>query len=143
MTRQRLKAILTSSVLAQVVRYGLAGGITTAIYSAIYLALAWSVFPAGRAMMAVPFAFVAALIVGFVTHSRWSFAGHGTRDNTGLQHGKFLIVHGAGFALNLAFTWLLTARLGAPVWAPLIPTVTIIPVVSFLLLRQWVFASAR
>ncbi|MDB5726162.1 MAG: polysaccharide synthesis protein GtrA [Novosphingobium sp.] len=91
-------------------------------------------------MMAVPFAFVAALVVGFVLHSRWSFAGHGTRENSGLLRAKFLIVHGAGFAVNLAITWFLTAHVGAPVWAPLIPAVTIVPVASFLLLRQWVFA---
>lgn len=138
--RQHFKLVFTGSGLGQVLRYGLAGGITATIYALLYLALAWSVFPGERAVMAVPFAFVTALIVGFVLHSRWSFAGHGTRENNGRQYGKFLIVHSAGFVLNMALTWLLTARLGAPVWAPLIPTVTIIPAASFLLLRQWVFA---
>jgi putative flippase GtrA len=49
-------------------------------------------------------------------------------------------VHCIGLALNLAFTWLLTAGLAAPVWAPLLPSVTITPLITFLLQRQWVFA---
>jgi putative flippase GtrA len=138
--RRYFELIATSSPFAQAVRYGLAGAITAMIYSSIYLALAGTVFPDGRAVMAVPFAFATALIAGFLLHSRWSFAGHGTRENSGRQHCRFLAVHSAGFALNMAFTWFLTARLGAPVWAPLVPTVTITPGLSFLLQRRWVFA---
>jgi putative flippase GtrA len=138
--RRYFELICAGSALVQVIRYGLAGVVTTMIYSSLYLALVWSVFPDGRAVMAVPFAFVAALTVGFFLHSHWSFAGHGARENSGRQHGKFLIAHCAGLALNMAFTWLLTACLGAPAWAPLLPTVTITPVASFLLQRQWVFA---
>jgi putative flippase GtrA len=138
--RRYFELIRTSSPLIQLIRYGLAGGVTATVYSSLYLTLAWSMFPGGRAVMAVPFAFVMALMVGFQLHSRWSFAGHGTRENSGRQHGKFLVVHAAGFALNMAFTWVLTAWLGAPVWAPLVPSVAIIPLASFLLQRQWVFA---
>lgn len=138
--RRYIAHLHDNGTLAQLIRYGVAGVMTTMIYSALYLALAWTLFPGERAAMAVPFAFVTALVVGFILHSRWSFAGHGARDNSGRQHGKFLIVHSAGFALNMAFTWVLTAHLGLPVWAPLLPAVTITPIASFLLQRQWVFA---
>lgn len=138
--RRHLAPIRTGGPLAQLIRYGVAGAITAGLYSALYLALAWSVFSGERAVLAVPFAFVTALVVGFLLHSRWSFAGHGTRDGSGRQQGRFLIVHCAGLALNLAFTWLLTAGLGAPIWTPLIPTVTVTPLATFLLQRQWVFA---
>lgn len=126
--------------IAQFVRYFMAGGLTAAVYSGLYLALVWWAFPSDLAVLAVPFAFVPTLVLGFFLHSSWSFAGHGMRDHSGRQHGKFLIVHSAGFVLNMAFTWVLTAYLGAPVWTPLVPTVTITPFASFLLQRRWVFA---
>ena len=132
--------LIKGNVPAQLLRYGLAGIVTAATYSTLYLLLVYWVFPGGRAVLAVPFAFAAALVLGFYLHSRWSFAGHGKRDNSGRQHGKFFIVHAGGSALNLAFTWVLTAYFSAPVWTPLIPSVTITPVASFLLQRQWVFA---
>ncbi len=138
--QRHLELLCTGSTLAQLIRYGVAGAITAGLYSTIYLALAWSVFPGKQAVLAVPFAFATAIVAGFLLHSRWSFAGHGTRESGIRQYGRFLIVHSAGFALNLAFTWLLTAGLGAPIWTPLIPTVTITPLATFLLQRQWVFA---
>jgi putative flippase GtrA len=135
-----LRLIRDRGTLVQLIRYGIAGVITATVYSSVYLTLVSAMFPGGKSVMAVPFAFVTALILGFHLHSRWSFAGHGTRENSGRQHGKFLAVHAAGFALNMVFTWVLTAHLGAPTWSPLIPAVTIVPLASFLLQRQWVFA---
>lgn len=132
--------MLASSILVQMLRYGFAGGLATLVYSCVYLPLAWWVFPGEHAVFAVPFAFASALTVGFFLHSHFSFAGHGTRENSGRQHGKFLIAHLIGLTLNVAFTWFLTAGLGAPAWAPLLPSVTITPLVTFLLQRQWVFA---
>lgn len=102
--------------------------------------LAWWVFPDGQAVMAVPFAFATALAAGFFLHSRWSFAGHGMRENSGRQHARFLAAHCVGLALNMFFTGLLTAVLDAPAWAPLLPSVTITPLITFALQRQWVFA---
>jgi len=80
-------------MLGQMIRYGFAGGLATLIYSSVYLPLAWWIFPGERAVLAVPFAFTTALCAGFFLHSHFSFAGHGTRENSGRQHGKFLIVH--------------------------------------------------
>ena len=132
--------ICSSGLLGQLIRYGFAGGLATIVYSSVYLPLALWVFPDARAVWAVPFAFLTALTAGFFLHSHWSFAGHGTRDNSGRQHAKFLIVHCVGLAMNLLFTWTLTAGMGAPAWAPLLPSVTITPLVTFVMQRQWVFA---
>ena len=140
MIQRQFEHFWNSGMLGQLVRYGLAGGLATAIYSAVYLPLAWWVFPDGRAVLAVPFAFMTALSAGFFLHSMWSFAGHGTRESSGRQHLKFLAVHLVGLTMNLTFTWTLTAVLGAPAWAPLLPSVTLTPLVTFALQRQWVFA---
>jgi putative flippase GtrA len=137
---RHIRIEIKGATIAQFVRYFLAGGITAATYSFIYLSLVWWLFPGGLAVLAVPVAFAPTLVLGFFLHSSWSFAGHGMRDKSGWQQGKFLIVHSAGFVLNMTYTWVLTAYLGAPVWTPLIPTVTITPIASFMLQRWWVFA---
>ncbi len=135
---QRFGELRHSGVLGQLVRFGIAGGISTLIYAAVYLPLATWVFPT-LAVAAVPFAFAVAVTCGFFMHSFWSFRGHGTRDGSGRQHLKFLIVQGVGLALNAAFTWLLADLLHYPDWVPLIPIVTITPIATFALNRQWVF----
>ncbi len=125
-------------MLGQIIRFGIAGGISTVIYSAVYLPLATWVFP-GLAVAAVPFAFAVAVTCGFFLHSYWSFKGHGTRENSGRQHLKFLIVQGFGLVLNAIFTWVIADLLHFADWVPLIPIVTITPLATFALNRQWVF----
>ena len=127
-----------SGVLAQLVRFGIAGGISTVIYAVVYMPLATWVFP-NLAVAAVPFAFAVAVTCGFFLHSLWSFKGHGSRDNSGRQHFKFLIVQGFGLLLNALFTWVLADLMHYPDWVPLIPIVTITPLATFALNRQWVF----
>ena len=137
---QQLWRFGTSGVVFQMIRYGIAGGLATVVYSSVYLPLAWWVFPGAHAVLAVPFAFTAGLAAGFLLHSRWTFAGHGSRDTSGRQHARFLAAHCCGLAANLVFTWTLTAGLGAPPWVPLLPGITITPLGVFVLQRQWVFA---
>jgi putative flippase GtrA len=134
----RLDDLRRSGMLGQLIRFGIAGGISTVIYSAVYLPLVWWVFP-DLAVAAVPFAFAVAVTCGFFLHSFWSFRGHGTRDNSGRQHLKFLIVQGFGLLLNALFTWVLADLLHYPEWVPLIPIVTVTPLATFALNRQWVF----
>ncbi|QDZ08983.1 GtrA family protein [Sphingomonas panacisoli] len=127
-------------MLGQLIRFGIAGVISTVIYSAVYLPLAWWVFTGNKAVFAVPPAFLVAVTAGFFLHSFWSFKGHGERDNSGRQHGKFLLVQGFGLVLNALFTWIITGPLfHGPEWLPLIPIVTITPLATFALNRQWVF----
>ncbi|URW77015.1 GtrA family protein [Sphingomonas donggukensis] len=126
-------------MIGQLVRFGIAGGISTLIYAAVYLPLTHWVFPGDRAVLAVPFAFAVAVVCGFFLHSGWSFKGHGTRDNSGRQHLKFLVVQGIGLGLNAAFTWIVTDIMGAAPWVALIPVVTVTPLATFALNRTWVF----
>jgi putative flippase GtrA len=136
---RRLRELWTGGVLGQLVRFGIAGGISTVIYTAVYLPLATYVLPPRWAVLAVPPAFLVAVTCGFFLHSYWSFRGHGERDASGRQHVKFVAVQGTGLALNALFTWVLTGPLHQPAWVPLIPIVVVTPVVTFLLNRQWVF----
>jgi putative flippase GtrA len=127
-------------MLGQLVRFGIAGGISSVIYSAVYLPLALYVFGEKLAVAAVPFAFAVAVVCGFFLHSAWSFRGHGTRDTSGRQHAKFVIVQLFGLLLNLAFTWVITGPLfHGPAWLALVPAILVVPLATFTLQRQWVF----
>jgi putative flippase GtrA len=126
--------------LGQLVRFGIAGGISTLIYSAVYLPLTTWVFDRHHAVYAVPFAFAVAVTAGFFLHSRWSFKGHGTRAPGGVQQAKFVGVQASGMALNALITWVGTAWLHLPPWAPLLPAIALATIFTFILNRWLVFA---
>jgi putative flippase GtrA len=126
-------------VAGQLFRFLIAGGLSTLIYTAVYLPLAMWVFARGQAVLAVPFAFAAAVSAGYFLHSNWSFRGHGARDRRALRQVKFVGVQGVGLGLHALITWIVTGPLAQPAWVPLIPGLLIVPVVTFLLNRQWVF----
>lgn len=140
MIRQTETMLRDNPVLGQLLRFGIAGGISTLIYAAVYLPLTTWVWPGPRAVYAVPFAFAVAVTAGFFLHSRWSFKGHGTREPGGLRQVKFVAVQASGVGLNALVTWFGTAVLGYPAWAPLLPAVLIATVFTFILNRWLVFA---
>ena len=138
--RKQIDQWRTSGLFGQLIRFGIAGGISTLIYSAVYLPLTAWVFPAAHAVYAVPFAFAVAVTAGFFLHSRWSFKGHGTSAPGGAQQVKFVMVQASGMGLNAIITWVGTALLGYPAWAPLLPAVALATIFTFILNRWLVFA---
>ena len=120
----------------QLVRFAIVGFSLAGVYSVIY----WYLAPYVMApMLAVVIAFLVAVSLGFVLHSRWSFRGHGQREDNRLKV-KFLLVQGSGFLLNEVFTWVLTGPLvNGPTWWPLVPAIFVTPLATFALNRQWVF----
>jgi putative flippase GtrA len=124
-----------NKTIAQLVRFAIVGLSLAALYSAIYWLLARYVMPP---MLAVLVAFLVAVSIGFVLHSRWSFRGHGAREDHRLKI-KFLAVQASGGLLNEAFTWLLTGLLHGPIWWPLIPAIFVTPLATFALNKQLVF----
>lgn len=137
--RQRFDHARASGVLGQLVRFGIAGGLSSVVYSLVYLPLTRFVFPGSRAVLAVPFAFAVAVCVGFVLHSKWSFRDHGTRQGGFVQHAKFVGVQASGLLLNGVVTWIGTALLHLQPWVPLIPAIFLAAIVTFALNRFWVF----
>lgn len=120
----------------QLLRFAVVGLSLAAVYSAIYWYLATYVM---APVVAVVIAFLISASIGFVLHSRWSFRGHGRREDNRLKV-KFLLVQGSGFLLNEIFTWVLTGPLvGGPTWWPLIPAIFVTPLATFVLNRQLVF----
>jgi putative flippase GtrA len=122
--------------VGQLVRFAIVGFSLAGVYSAIYLYLTRHGMPP---MLAVVVAFLVAVSIGFVLHSRWSFRGHGRREDNRLKI-KFLLVQTSGFLLNEIFTWVLTGPVvHGPTWWPLIPAIFVTPLATFILNRMWVF----
>jgi putative flippase GtrA len=127
---------LDRELAAQMVRYGITGMALAALYAAVYWTGARILdLPAQIANAA---GFTAALIVGYVLHSQWSFRGHGQRSSW--SWSRFLVVNLAGYLLNCLWVWLIVQRLGRPVELSIVPIVTLTPAFTFLLNRRWTFA---
>jgi putative flippase GtrA len=124
-------------LIGQLVRYALTGGLASIVNIGVYQIgyrrfqldpnLAWAL------------GFAAAMMVGYVVHSRWSFRGHGTRDNLARTGGRFILVSLVSFGLNSFWVWLLVRHLLLPYWAPYPLALGVTPLVVFTLNRKWVF----
>jgi putative flippase GtrA len=124
------------SMLLQLTRFVISGGIVTAlglgVYALVALVLRWN------PQLGNFLAYVVAVATGYVMHSRWSFGDHGgERDHR--TKVRFVVVSLISLALNSFWVWLVTHPLHlGPAW-PMVPMVFATPVVTFALNRQWVF----
>ena len=134
-------------LLAQLMRFGIAGGMTTAIYAVVYWPIATfmpgllDVTRGAWPMVGNVLGYVAAMLSGYMLHSRWSFRGHGERGNLAKTGGRFFAVSLVSFVLNSGFVWVLTGPwVHGPTWWPLIPIIFVTPLITFALNRLWVFS---
>jgi len=125
------------SMFGQVARFAATGGLVTALGALVYWVPAtyFGVAP----LLANFFAYVVAMVSGYILHSRWSFKGHGRRDNVARTTGRFFVVSLISLGLNSLFVWVLTGVLDGPTWWPVLTMLFVTPAVTFMLNRQWVF----
>ncbi|HWL46490.1 MAG TPA: GtrA family protein, partial [Sphingomonadaceae bacterium] len=92
------------TLIGQMARYGVTGGLASIINIALY----WigATFLAIDPNLAMVIGYLAAVAFGYVIHSRWSFRGHGRRDNLARTGGRFFIVSLVSLALNSLWVWL-------------------------------------
>jgi putative flippase GtrA len=125
-------------LIGQMWRFGLSGGLATLLNGGIYwlAAVPLHVWP----LAANVIGWIAAVISGYVLHSRWSFRGHGRRDNVARTTSRFFVVALISFGLNSFWIWLFTGVFHTtPSW-PILPMTFVTPLVTFALNRRWVFA---
>jgi putative flippase GtrA len=136
---QRLREVRDSEAAGQLVRFVVAGGLTTALYTLVYSPLAGLKITSEQ--VANLLGYLAAVTSGYLLHSRWSFRGHGA--GAGQTTWRFFVVSLFSYGANTFWVWLLTddAVLAGPWWWPLIPVLFVTPLVTFLLNRLWVFRS--
>lgn len=127
------------TMLGQLIRFGMVGGFVTGLYALVYSPLAK--FQLTSPQVANFCGYLAAMVSGYILHSRWSFRGHGSRDNVARTTSRFFMVSLVSLALNALFVFILTdsMALDGPWWWPLIPILFVTPAVTFVLNRQWVF----
>jgi putative flippase GtrA len=83
-------------------------------------------------------AYVVAVASGYLLHSKWSFAGHGSERTQGTKL-RFVTVSIISYALNSFWVWLLFSYFHYGPAAPILPMLFVTPAVTFVLNRQWVF----
>lgn len=123
------------ALAAQVVRFGLSGGLVATLGFLSYAipAIGFGAEP----LLSYLFSHCVAVAAGYTLHSRLSFANHGARGRS--RTLRFLAVSLVSLSLNSLFVWVLTGPLGGPPWWPLLPMAVVTPAIAFLLNRQWVF----
>ena len=125
------------ALLWQIVRYGVSGLFITACQAIIYWTLA---APVGlHPQIANGIGYLAAVMIGYVTHSAFTFRGHGDRDNQAARGVKFIAVSLVSYALNALWVFLCVTHMAWPEWSPIPAMLFVTPAVVFGLNRQWVF----
>ena len=124
-------------LFGQLVRYAITGGLASFVNIAIYWITATPLH--WDPNLAMFLGYLGAVSVGYIVHSRWSFRGHGRRDNLARTGGRFLLVSLVSFALNSFWVWLLVRHFGGPTWWPIPPVLFVTPLLVFWLNRRWVF----
>ena len=125
------------ALLGQVIRFGATGVLLTLLVAGGYWLIA--ALTDIHEMVALTLSYLLFTPLGYLLHSRWSFRGHGARDNTAVRGIRFLTVNTTGFLLNQLFVWYFVRYLGGPIWWSVIPIVLVTPLVTFSLQRHWVF----
>lgn len=125
------------ATVLQLARYAIAGALITILFAFAYWAVAtWGGVDPNLSLAIV---FVIFSAISFVVHGRFSFAGHGGRDNPHIRGSKFFVVNIMGFLLNQFWVWLLVKHLDGPTWWPTIPFVLVTPWLTFALHRRFVY----
>ena len=134
----KLRSAMTP-LFGQLIRFGLVGGFTTGLYALVYSPLAK--YEITSPQIANICGYLVAMATGYVLHSRWSFRGHGSRDNVARTTSRFFLVSLVSYGLNAMFIFLLTdsRMLDGEWWWPLLPIVFVTPLIIFALNRRWVF----
>jgi len=132
-----LQQLNANTALGQLIRFAITGGGMTLFGAGLYAALVS--LTRVNEQVAVFAAYVVCVLIGYVLHSRFSFRGHGSRENVAHTTGKFFVVSLVSYALNAFFTWALVRGLDLPRWTPVIPIVFVTPLATFTLNRRWVF----
>ncbi len=125
-------------ILGQMVRFGLTGGLLTVLVAGGYWLVATLLHVEPMLSLAITFIVVTGL--SYPLHSRFSFRGHGARDNAPVRTARLFTVNVIGFLANQFFVWLLVKHLHGPTWWPVLPILFVTPLLTFALNRRWVFA---
>jgi putative flippase GtrA len=129
------------SLLLQVVRFGAVGAAATLMHALVYalvVANRWT-----SPLAANTIAYLCALGISFVGHRHWTFAteaAHAARPTGDMAAlVRYATVSLLGYVLNAAAVAFIVDVLRADPMFALLPMLTIVPAIVFVLSRFWVF----
>jgi putative flippase GtrA len=125
------------SLFWQIVRYAVTGLFVTACQAAIYWGLA--ALAGFHPQLANFIGYLVAVVIGYVSHSLFTFRGHGAADSHAARGAKFAIVSLVSYALNALWVFLCVTHMHWPEWSPIPAMLFVTPVAIFALNRKWVF----
>lgn len=126
------------ALLLQAARFAAAGLVITLLFSACFWFLTDVL--GVDALVSHPLVWAVFSVIGYLTHARFSFDGHGTRDRQHVRVARFVVVNLIGLAANQAFVWLLVTHLHGPTWWPILAFIFVTPWLTFVLHRRWTYA---
>ena len=119
-------------------RFAVVGAIATATHALIFSA---SIEIAhAEPVLATMFAFVIAMLVGYLLNRHWTFA---VRDAPGRRLTRYALAALAGLALNAAIMYCVVHLLHASPYLGLAAAIVIVPPVTFSLNQLWVFREPQ
>ncbi|MDX3900924.1 MAG: GtrA family protein [Sphingobium sp.] len=121
----------------QLVRYGLTGLFVTACQAAIYWSLA--ALAELHPQVANGVGYLAAVAIGYVSHSLFTFRGQGADGGHAARGVRFVTVSLVSYGLNALWVGLCVSVMGWPEWSPIPAMIFVTPAVVFGLNRRWVF----
>ena len=123
------------ALLLQLVRYIFTGGFVTLVSIVFYSGF---VLLKLQPNAAYALTWVLCVMLGYVMHSRISFAGHGSRDDLRRTGGRFLVVNLVGLVINQSWVSLTLLLHLSALWAN-VPIAGVTPLLTFTLHRHWEF----
>jgi putative flippase GtrA len=119
-------------------RFGVSGALATATHVLVFVTLVeW--LRVAPVLASVP-AFCTALLVSYGLNYHWTFDARGPH---GIMLPRFAVVSGSGLGLNVLITYAVVDVAGYWYGYALLLVVTVVPLLTFLLSKHWVFSHAR
>ena len=124
-------------MVGQILRFGGVGIMATVVHVVVAMLMHGTV---GLAPVPANFAgFTGALLLSYLGHARYTF---GVGPGDGGQFLRFLFVALVGLATSTGTVWVLDTRLGVDFGVSMAVVAVLVPAVTYLALRFWVFAQA-
>lgn len=128
-------AVHHRTIFWQLVRYGISGAIVTSLYTLVFVGV--DSFTHAPLQLCNLAGFAAAVLLGYLLHSRVTFRNHGLRGR-GSQL-RFLVASVPSLVLNAGWAWLLGTHFHLPHWTVQLPIWFVTPLLVFAIQRWWVF----
>jgi putative flippase GtrA len=135
-TRRKMGGpLIQANTIGQMGRFGIIGACATTIHYITAISLAVYV----SALIANLGGFAAAVGLSYVGHHHWTFNVESSRSEHMRRLGRFVVVGLIALALSQAILAVSVLRFSLPSWLAIGAAVSVVPMLTFVLNRQWVF----